>query len=244
MERECGRECGRECDFESVIECTTSSSQNSLPGGLPSSSSQNSLPGSGVAGSSQNPMPSGAVCDASTEGSVSSDLSACGGIAGFSGNIGELVGGSSISSVNRQKGGYTCCVPGCYSNTKKNKNLSFHRFPKNNIPKEKWVNAIKRKDFVPTNHHRVCSSHFEGGKRKNTKDVPSVFPLLPSSISRKVPKVREYVPPLKKVKKLTSAEPVADHLVEEIVPASKTMDTLQDENESLKLALEKQKVEL
>ncbi len=47
---------------EQISECATSSSQNSLTGGLSPSSSQNSLTGSEVAGSSQNPMPGGASC--------------------------------------------------------------------------------------------------------------------------------------------------------------------------------------
>lgn len=29
----------------------------------------------------------------------------------------------------KTRGGYTCCVPGCYNNNKKNKDLHFYRFP-------------------------------------------------------------------------------------------------------------------
>ncbi len=69
-----------------VGECTTSSSQNSLTGGLSSSSSQNSLPGGEVVtGSSQNPIPGGATYCAAVD-FPRSDL-ACGEVAGFSGNI-------------------------------------------------------------------------------------------------------------------------------------------------------------
>ena len=73
----------------------------------------------------------------------------------------------------------------------------------------------KTKDFNPTGHHRLCSSHFKGGKKRNS-DIPSVFPLLPLPKSRKEPKFREYIPP-KKVKRVISAEPktLADRLVEE-----------------------------
>ena len=66
-----------------VGECTTSSSQNSLTGGLSFSSSQNSLPGGEVTGSSQNPMPGGVTC--AVVDFPGSDL-ACGEVAGFSGN--------------------------------------------------------------------------------------------------------------------------------------------------------------
>ena len=36
------------------------------------------------------------------------------------------------------RGGYTCCVPGCYSNTKRDQELSFHKFPKDESMKLKW----------------------------------------------------------------------------------------------------------
>ena len=49
------------------------------------------------------------------------------------------------------KGGYTCCVPGCYYNTKKNRELSFHN-SQEKLVKERWINAIKRKAFVPTDN--------------------------------------------------------------------------------------------
>ena len=138
-----------------VNELTASSFQNSLTGGLPSSSYQNS-------GSSQNPMPGGGCAsgESGAEEIPRNDL-ACGEVAGFSGNIGESQEGRGVTKGLR--GGYTCCVPGCYSNMKKNKELSFHKFPKEKLAREKWINAIKRMDFIPTDHHRVCSNHFKGG---------------------------------------------------------------------------------
>ena len=33
------------------------------------------------------------------------------------------------SKQTRVRGGYTCCVPGCYSNNKRDTTLSFHKFP-------------------------------------------------------------------------------------------------------------------
>ena len=80
---------------------------------------------------------------------------------------------SSIStkqSASRGAGGYTCCVPGCSSNNKRNPELSFYNFP-NGKSKEaielrkRWINLISRKDFSPTTGHRVCSLHFPGGRK-------------------------------------------------------------------------------
>ena len=44
--------------------------------------------------------------------------------------------GSSFMEANTDmkkalRGGNTCCVPGCDSNTKRDKELSFHKFPRN-----------------------------------------------------------------------------------------------------------------
>ena len=89
------------------------------------------------------------------------------------------------------RGGYTCCVPGCYSNTKRDQELSFHKFPKDESMKLKWINAIKRKDFIPGEHHRVCSLHFQGGKKMGLTDVPAIFPLLPQPKFRKPQRERE-----------------------------------------------------
>jgi len=44
-----------------------------------------------------------------------------------------------------------------YSNSMKQKELSFHKFPQDDTVRTKWIGNIKQKDFVPTEHHRVCS---------------------------------------------------------------------------------------
>ena len=85
-------------------------------------------------------------------------------------------------------------MPGCYSNTKRDQELSFHKFPKDESMKRKWLNAIKRKDFIPSEHHRVCSMHFQGGRKMGLADVPAIFPLLPQPKFRKPPKERELLP--------------------------------------------------
>ena len=87
-------------------------------------------------------------------------------------------------------GEYTCCVPGCYSNSKQEKHLSFYMIPKDKILETKWLNAIKRKDFTPGKHHRVCSLHFKDGKKMGATDVPKLIPLIPKPTFRKPPKER------------------------------------------------------
>ncbi|MCP4923277.1 MAG: THAP domain-containing protein, partial [bacterium] len=93
----------------------------------------------------------------------------------------DVDGPNSTSRRSGGLGGFTCCVPNCFSNSKKNKNLSFYAFP-NGKSKEKqllrkrWTHFISRKDFKPTIGHRVCSEHFPGGKKTYMNNVPTVTP--------------------------------------------------------------------
>ena len=74
-----------------------------------------------------------------------------------------LLDGNSLKPASRD--GYSCCVPGCYNNTKNNRELSFYKFLREKVTRDKWINATKRKAFIPNDHHLVCSQHFKGGKK-------------------------------------------------------------------------------
>ena len=78
------------------------------------------------------------------------------------------------------------------------------------------MDAIKRKDFIPSDRHRVCSKHFKNGKKCNKLDVPIIFPLLPEPKTRKRPKARKYISPKKRKKEeLESESEVSGELVVE-----------------------------
>ena len=83
-------------------------------------------------------------------------------------------------------GGCTCFIPGCYSNTKRKKELCFF---KDVSLREEWVNYIKRKDFIPGEQHSVCSQHLHGAKKQGRSDITIIFSLLPHSKQRKPPKI-------------------------------------------------------
>lgn len=60
---------------------------------------------------------------------------------------------------------HNCCVPFCNANSKKNKDLRFHRFPKKREQKQRWISKIRRDEgeyFAVTENTRVCSKHFCG----------------------------------------------------------------------------------
>ena len=47
-------------------------------------------------------------------------------------------------------GAYTCCVPGCFFNSKKHEGqFSFYVFPKDPELRRKWLLDISRKNFTP-----------------------------------------------------------------------------------------------
>lgn len=80
--------------------------------------------------------------------------------------------------------GFTCCVPGCYNNSHRDRDLRFYTFPKDTTLREQWLRNISRagvsgcfSTFEPTTGHRVCSVHFSGGRKTYSVRVPSLFPL-------------------------------------------------------------------
>ena len=80
--------------------------------------------------------------------------------------------------------GFTCCVPGCYNNSHRDRELRFYTFPKDVTQRELWLKNISRagvsgcfNTFQPTTGHRVCSVHFSGGRKTYNIRVPTQFPL-------------------------------------------------------------------
>ncbi|KAK6480121.1 THAP domain-containing protein 11-like [Huso huso] len=80
--------------------------------------------------------------------------------------------------------GFTCCVPGCYSNSHRDRELRFYTFPKDPVQRDIWLKNISRtgvsgcfSTFQPTTGHRVCSTHFPGGRKTYSIRVPTLFPL-------------------------------------------------------------------
>ncbi|XP_053126581.1 THAP domain-containing protein 11 [Hemicordylus capensis] len=80
--------------------------------------------------------------------------------------------------------GFTCCVPGCYNNSHRDKALHFYTFPKDAELRRLWLKNVSRagvsgcfSTFQPTTGHRVCSEHFTGGRKSYLVRVPTIFPL-------------------------------------------------------------------
>ena len=59
---------------------------------------------------------------------------------------------------------------------KKNKDLHFYVIPKDRALRKECIRQISRKDFTPGKEHRVCSAHFEGGKKTYDNNIPTIVP--------------------------------------------------------------------
>ncbi|KAH8028903.1 hypothetical protein HPB51_020069 [Rhipicephalus microplus] len=65
-----------------------------------------------------------------------------------------------------------CCVPACSSNYKTGKKVQLFSFPKVKVQRKKWLSAIPRKDFFPTENYKpdlspvVC--HFRSSSQDSS----------------------------------------------------------------------------
>ena len=66
-----------------------------------------------------------------------------------------------------------CCSVGCHNVYKKRGRIHFYRFPTDPDRQAKWVTAIHREDWVPTEHSWLCSEHFVTGKKNNNLLAPN-----------------------------------------------------------------------
>ena len=85
----------------------------------------------------------------------------------------------------------SCPAFGCKNRFTKNSNLRFHRFPQDPERRKRWIHAMKRINFDPGYHIKICSEHFLktdympedeytlAKPRLKHDAVPSIFPTLP-----------------------------------------------------------------
>ena len=89
----------------------------------------------------------------------------------------------------------SCVAIDCTNKVKAGSGISFHRFPlKKPELLQKWIQAVKRKDWVPNKYSYICSEHFEPscfvvrpgktGHHLNDNSVPTIFPTFPHYYQR------------------------------------------------------------
>ena len=79
--------------------------------------------------------------------------------------------------------GKSCCAVGCTNRYSKDCGLEFYRFPKDPDRRRVWIAAVNRKDWHPSEHSWLCSSHFVGGKKSQDAASPAYNPSIFSHTS-------------------------------------------------------------
>ncbi|XP_056412472.1 THAP domain-containing protein 2 [Hyla sarda] len=87
----------------------------------------------------------------------------------------------------------TCAAFGCSNNSKRDNQVTFHRFPSNPDRRKQWLNLVNREHFSPSLHTFLCSNHFEEScfdrtgqtVRLRTNAVPTIF-IYPEHMVEKI----------------------------------------------------------
>ena len=70
-----------------------------------------------------------------------------------------------------------CAAFGCNNNSSKGARVSFFDFPKDKSLRKQWILKVKRKNWRPSRHARLCSEHFEEGAFVQSPSFPESLGL-------------------------------------------------------------------
>nr|ACO14780.1 THAP domain-containing protein 2 [Caligus clemensi] len=92
----------------------------------------------------------------------------------------------------------SCAAFGCKNQCSPKSDVSFHRFPRDPELRQEWVRNLKKADFTPKEHSRICSEHFTPECFNRTLNVvrlrdnalPTIFKGLPKHLQEEVAKTR------------------------------------------------------
>ncbi|XP_057710307.1 uncharacterized protein LOC130928092 isoform X3 [Corythoichthys intestinalis] len=66
-----------------------------------------------------------------------------------------------------------CVAVGCTNREDGRRDLKFYRIPRDPKRRAKWTAAIRRENWAPKSHHRLCSSHFISESETFVLQTPS-----------------------------------------------------------------------
>ena len=76
-----------------------------------------------------------------------------------------------------------CAAFNCQNYSKSGYGVSFFRFPKDKALLKAWIHFIKRKNFKPTEHSRICSVHFTRECFEQNLDVLDQLGIKPAKLT-------------------------------------------------------------
>ena len=106
----------------------------------------------------------------------------------------------------RSRGRTNCCVPQCSNNSLINPDLSFYKIPTDGPLQKRWLKRLKTKGLCNIGpKYKICSAHFQGGKKTYENNIPTIFTVNTNEKPRKT---------LNSLKRSLKAAPLKDKCVE------------------------------
>ena len=79
-----------------------------------------------------------------------------------------------------------CCVPGCFNNFRNSSGLQYYRIPKDSFLRKEYKRLLRNETLkLNSDNTRICSTHFEGGKKRDRNQLPSFFPWSKPTAERR-----------------------------------------------------------
>ena len=80
-----------------------------------------------------------------------------------------------------------CCVPDCLNNFRNNPSLQYYRIPRNPTIRKEYVRLLRNDNLkLESQNTRICCQHFEGGKKRDSEHLPSLFPWTTEKPERRI----------------------------------------------------------
>ena len=87
----------------------------------------------------------------------------------------------------------SCAAVGCSNHLVKGSTLSFYHFSADTDRRLKWVAALKREKWLPTQHRWLCSAHFISGRKSDDPLSPDFVPSIYKFVTSPVTEEKELV---------------------------------------------------
>ena len=87
----------------------------------------------------------------------------------------------------------SCCAVGCTKRSVKGCGVSFYRFPVDMDRRSRWIAAINRKNWQPSEYSWLCSSHFISGSKSDDPLSPDYIPSQFAHVASPAKRKREMI---------------------------------------------------
>lgn len=81
----------------------------------------------------------------------------------------------------------SCCVPLCTNNFRNSSDVTFYRIPKKQSIRREYVRLLRNTNLkLNSDSTRICSAHWNGGRKLSRSHLPSIFPWSKKNNERRI----------------------------------------------------------